>query len=181
MLITESTPLQNFSYFFSPFYTSVSVLFGVIVCKKQRAWPQLPGEAVFLTSTTCIIRHDFLFERSHCLFHPGGSQIVIPSSRWFPCLYHWVNYYSKYCLGCDYSINWMEGVSTWEMHLINWLLFGILCEWLESVWHNRERVMLFLSKAPYWMVTEWSFSVDEWLWTSWHPAVICKLYNSTRM
>lgn len=76
----------GFQLFSFPLYTSISVLFRVIVCERQLTWPQFPGEAVFLTSTTCIIRRDFLFEWTHCLSHPRGRQIVIPSSRLFPCL-----------------------------------------------------------------------------------------------
>lgn len=86
MLIMQGQTTAGFQLFSFPLYTSVSVLLRVIVCKKPPTWLQLPWEAVFVTSTTCIIRRDFLFERSHCLSHPGGSQIVIPSSRGFPCL-----------------------------------------------------------------------------------------------
>jgi len=55
-------------------------------CTKQPSWPLLPREGLFTTPSPCIIRRDFLFQCSHCLSHPGGSQIVSPSSRPFPRL-----------------------------------------------------------------------------------------------
>lgn len=42
---------EELNLFSFPF-DSVWFLSGVIVWKKQPAWPQLPGEAVFLTSAT---------------------------------------------------------------------------------------------------------------------------------
>lgn len=79
--IKEHRLLRGFCYFHVRSPPSMFASYADIVCEKLPTRPQLPVEFVFLTPTTCIIRHDFVFECAHCLSHLGGSQIATPASR----------------------------------------------------------------------------------------------------